>query len=600
MPLTIKVFALVLIVLVVGLHGVHTRESDEEEPTVEYSEYIMDVRDGLIDEVSIGKSMIAVTKINGQRYKTFDPHESNMIDDLLENRVKVKVAKVAGQSILVRLLLVLVPTLLFGSILIYFMRKLLGSMGRQMNFGDSTARLMAERSINVTFNDVAGIGEAKEDVSEIVRFLNDRGRYELVGAKIPRGILMVGPPGTGKTLLARAIAGEAGVPFFSVSGSDFVEMFVGVGASRVRDMFDEAKKKTPCIIFIDEIDAVGGKRGAPDSGSSNDEREQTLNQLLVEMDGFSDNEGVVVIAATNRPDVLDKALLRPGRFDRRVSFGLPDIKDREQILAVHFKKVPCADDVVIVDLARVTPGFSGAELANLVNEGALFAARFGHQEVTMDHLDKARDKMIMGAERRSMIMPEEERLMTAYHEAGHAIVGRLVPEHAPVYKVSILPRGNTLGNTVFLPEHDHYSMSRDKLESKIASLFGGRVAEEIIYGKNKVTTGASNDIECATELARNMVMKWGLSDKLGPIKYKDERQISVGLSESYSEKVAQTIDEEIRSLVDLNYSRALTLLNTNIDILHNMAQALMHFETINRNQVDELMLGKALVPEVKG
>jgi len=600
MSRTIKVFALALIVLVVGLYGVQTRESDEEEPTIEYSEYIMDVRDGLIDEVTIGNSMIAVTKKNGQHYETFDPHDSNMTDELLENRVKIKVARDTGQSIFVRLFLVWVPTLLFMSTLIYFMRKLLSAIGRQMNFGHSTARLMPVNTVNVTFNDVAGIGEAKEDVSEIVRFLNDRDRYELVGAKIPRGILMVGPPGTGKTLLARAIAGEAGVPFFTVSGSDFVEMFVGVGASRVRDMFEDAKQKAPCIIFIDEIDAVGRKRSASASGGGNDEREQTLNQLLVEMDGFSGNEGVVVIAATNRPSILDKALLRPGRFDRRVRFGLPDIKDREQILAVHLKKVPCADDVVVGDLARVTPGFSGAELANLVNEGALLAAKFGNQEITMDFLDKARDKMIMGAERRSMVIPEEERLITAYHEAGHAIVGRLVPEHAPVYKVSIMPRGNVLGSTVFLPEHDHYSMSRDKLESKMASLFGGRVAEEIIYGKNKVTTGASNDIEHATELARNMVTKWGLSDKLGPIKYKDERQKFRNSSEPYSEKVAQIIDEEIRSLVDLNYSLALALLNTNIDILHNMAQALMHFETINRNQIDELMLGKALVTEIKG
>jgi len=600
MSRTIKVFALALIVLVVGLYGVQTRESDEEEPTVEYSEYIMDVRDGLIDEVTIGNSMIAVTKKNGQHYETFDPHDSNMTDELLENRVKIKVARDTGQSIFVRLFLVWVPTLLFMSTLIYFMRKLLSAIGRQMNFVHSTARLMPVNTVNVTFNDVAGIGEAKEDVSEIVRFLNDRDRYELVGAKIPHGILMVGPPGTGKTLLARAIAGEAGVPFFTVSGSDFVEMFVGVGASRVRDMFEDAKQKAPCIIFIDEIDAVGRKRSASASGGGNDEREQTLNQLLVEMDGFSGNEGVVVIAATNRPSILDKALLRPGRFDRRVRFGLPDIKDREQILAVHLKKVPCADDVVVGDLARVTPGFSGAELANLVNEGALLAAKLGHQEITMDFLDKARDKMIMGAERRSMVMPEEERLITAYHEAGHAIVSRLVSEHAPVYKVSIMPRGNVLGSTVFLPEHDHYSMSRDKLESKMASLFGGRVAEEIIYGKNKVTTGASNDIEHATELARNMVTKWGLSDKLGPIKYKDERQKFRNSSEPYSEKVAQIIDEEIRSLVDLNYSLALALLNTNIDILHNMAQALMHFETINRNQIDELMLGKALVTEIKG
>jgi len=456
---------------------------------------------------------------------------------------------------------------------------------------------MAEDQVKVRFKDVAGVEEAKEDVVEMVDFLKDPSKYEVLGGKIPRGVLMVGPPGTGKTLLARAIAGEAGVPFFSISGSDFVEMFVGVGASRVRDMFEQAKKRAPCIIFIDEIDAVGRQRGASGMGGGNDEREQTLNQLLVEMDGFSGNEGIIVIAATNRADVLDKALLRPGRFDRQVQVGLPDIKGREQILKVHADKVPLADDVNINDLARGTPGFSGAELANLINEGALFAARNNKRQVTMNDLDKARDKMIMGAEKRTMVMSREELLMTAYHEAGHAIVGRIVPEHDPVYKVSIMPRGGALGITMFLPERDQYSASKDKLEGQISSLFGGRVAEALIYGKNKVTTGASNDIQRATQLARNMVTKWGLSDRLGPMDYGDSEGGYMGpQSKPMSEQMAQVIDEEIRQVVDSNYLRAETILKEHIEILHNMAHALLDWETIDKFQIDELMQGRTIAP----
>jgi cell division protease FtsH len=496
------------------------------------------------------------------------------------------------------------PTLLFIGVLVYFYRKQQsgGAAGGNNGFGKSRAKLMAEDQVKVRFTDVAGVEEAKEDVVEMVDFLRDPSKYEALGGKIPRGVLMVGPPGTGKTLLARAIAGEAGVPFFSISGSDFVEMFVGVGASRVRDMFEQAKKRAPCIIFIDEIDAVGRQRGAGGMGGGNDEREQTLNQLLVEMAGFSGNEGIIVIAATNRADVLDKALLRPGRFDRQVQVGLPDIKGREAILKVHAGKVPLAEDVNINDLARGTPGFSGAELANLINEGALFAARNKQREVTMQNLDKARDKMIMGAEKRTMIMSKEDLLMTAYHEAGHAIVGRLVPEHDPVYKVSIMPRGGALGITMFLPERDQYSASKDKLESQISSLFGGRVAEALIYGKNKVTTGASNDIQRATQLARNMVTKWGLSDKLGPMDYGENEGGYFGAqAKPMSEQMAQIIDEEIRFMVDANYTRAETILKDNMQILHNMAQALMDWETIDKFQIDELMAGRMIAapePEV--
>jgi len=469
-----------------------------------------------------------------------------------------------------------------------------------MSFGKSKARLMGEDQIKVTFADVAGVEEAKDEVSELVEFLRDPGKFQKLGGKIPRGVLMVGSPGTGKTLLAKAIAGEAKVPFFTISGSDFVEMFVGVGASRVRDMFAQAKKHSPCIIFIDEIDAVGRHRGAG-LGGGHDEREQTLNQLLVEMDGFDGNEGVIVIAATNRPDVLDPALLRPGRFDRQVTVPLPDIRGREQILKVHMRKVPLGQDVRADYIARGTPGFSGADLANLVNEAALFAARANKRTVDMEEFERAKDKILMGAERKSMVMDEEEKKNTAYHEAGHAIVGRLVPDHDPVYKVTIIPRGRALGVTMFLPEEDRYSHSKQRLESQISTLFGGRIAEEITLGADRVTTGASNDIERATELARAMVTRWGLSEKMGPLSYgEDDGEVFLGHSvtqhKSVSDDTANSIDQEIRRIIDTNYERAEKLLNENMDKLHAMAKALIKYETIDKDQIDEIMDGKVPSP----
>jgi cell division protease FtsH len=575
----------------------------DQNYAVSYSDFITDIRNRGVAEVVIDGNNVEGRRQSGERFTTYNPNDSRMIDELLEYGVKIKVERPQVPSTLMQIIISWAPMMLLIAVTVYFMRKQQAmGQGGANGFGKSRAKLMAEDQVKVRFTDVAGVEEAKEDVVEMVDFLRDPSKYEALGGKIPRGVLMVGPPGTGKTLLARAIAGEAGVPFFSISGSDFVEMFVGVGASRVRDMFEQAKKRAPCIIFIDEIDAVGRQRGAGGMGGGNDEREQTLNQLLVEMDGFSGNEGIIVIAATNRADVLDKALLRPGRFDRQVQVGLPDIKGREAILKVHAGKVPLAEDVNINDLARGTPGFSGAELANLINEGALFAARNKQREVTMQNLDKARDKMIMGAEKRTMIMSKEDLLMTAYHEAGHAIVGRLVPEHDPVYKVSIMPRGGALGITMFLPERDQYSASKDKLESQISSLFGGRVAEALIYGKNKVTTGASNDIQRATQLARNMVTKWGLSDKLGPMDYGENEGGYFGAqAKPMSEQMAQIIDEEIRFMVDANYTRAETILKDNMQILHNMAQALMDWETIDKFQIDELMAGRMIAapePEV--
>ncbi|MCK9605847.1 MAG: ATP-dependent zinc metalloprotease FtsH [Methylomonas sp.] len=599
-----KILFFVVIVAAIGIvvSSIFNRNMPEYDPHYEisYSDFIEDVRNKVVTEVVIDGNNVDGKRNNGSRFSTYNPNDMRMIDELLEYGVKIKVEKPEPPSTLMNILISWAPTLLLIAVLIYFMRKqssMAGGRDGQMGFGKSRAKLMEEDQVKVRFKDVAGVEEAKEDVVEMVDFLKDPGKYEALGGKIPRGVLMVGPPGTGKTLLARAIAGEAGVPFFSISGSDFVEMFVGVGASRVRDMFEQAKKRAPCIIFIDEIDAVGRQRGGAGVGGGNDEREQTLNQLLVEMDGFSGNEGIIVIAATNRADVLDKALLRPGRFDRQVQVGLPDIKGREQILKVHGERVPLADDVNITDLARGTPGFSGAELANLINEGALFAARNSKRVVSMNDLDKARDKMIMGAEKRTMVMRREDLLMTAYHEAGHAIVGRMVPEHDPVYKVSIMPRGGALGITMFLPERDQYSASKDKLESQIASLFGGRVAEALIYGKNKVTTGASNDIMRATQLARNMVTKWGLSDKLGPMDYGDNEGGYMGpQSKPMSQKMAETIDEEIRAVIDSNYNRAETILKDNIEILHNMAHALLDWETIDKYQIDELLQGKTIAP----
>ena len=572
-----------------------------------YSDFIQNVERGSISEVKIEGRVITGNTLEGKHFTTYSPETDNraLIGILLDNTVKIVGEPPKQQSLLVQLFISSFPILLIVGIWIYFMRQMQGGGGGRgaMSFGKSKARLLGEDQVKVTFADVAGCDEAKEEVSELVEFLKDPGKFTKLGGKIPRGVLMVGNPGTGKTLLAKAIAGEAKVPFFTISGSDFVEMFVGVGASRVRDMFDQAKKHSPCIIFIDEIDAVGRHRGAG-LGGGHDEREQTLNQLLVEMDGFEGNEGVIVIAATNRPDVLDPALLRPGRFDRQVVVPLPDIKGREHILKVHLRKVPIDDNVQPKYIARGTPGFSGADLANLVNEAALFAAKENSRVVSMAHLEKAKDKIMMGTERKSMVMKDKEKKMTAYHEAGHAIVGLLVPSHDPVYKVSIIPRGRALGVTMFLPEEDRYSLSKEQLNSQISSLFGGRIAEELIYGPDMVTTGASNDIERATDLARNMVTKWGLSPKLGPLAYTEEEgEVFLGRSvtkhKNVSDETAHIIDEEIRHVIDSNYERAETILKENIDKLHRMTEALMKYETIDRDQINDIMAGKS-VREPKG
>ncbi|WKJ91391.1 ATP-dependent zinc metalloprotease FtsH [Methylomonas montana] len=577
------------------------------DATLSYSQLIDAVKAGQVQQVAISDNTVKGKMVSGDKFKTYMPNDPHLIDDLLANGVEISVQPPEEPSMLMQIFVSFGPILLLIAVWVFFMRQMqgggVGGRGGAMGFGKSKARMLDQDQNKVTFADVAGCDEAKEEVEEMVDFLKDPAKYQKLGGKVPRGALMVGPPGTGKTLLARAIAGEAKVPFFTISGSDFVEMFVGVGASRVRDMFEQAKKHAPCIIFIDEIDAVGRSRGAG-LGGGNDEREQTLNQLLVEMDGFEGHEGIIVIAATNRSDVLDKALLRPGRFDRQVVVGLPDVRGREQILNVHLKKVPAADDVKIKYIAQGTPGFSGADLANLVNEAALFAARFNKRLVSMVDLEKAKDKLIMGAERRSMVMDEKEKKMTAYHEAGHAIVGRLVPEHDPVYKVSIMPRGRALGVTMFLPERDQYSASKCKLDSMISSLYGGRIAEELIFGWEQVSTGASNDIERATELARNMVTKWGLSQRLGPLAYSEEEgEIFLGRSvtqhKSVAEETSHTIDEEIRSIIDRNYERAEKILKENEDILHAMAGALMKFETIDKYQIDDLMDRKP-VREPKG
>ncbi len=561
---------------------------------MEYSAFYQAVKQGQVQKVIIEGRTIRGQMKTGEVFTTYSPGDPLMINDLLEKHVTVEGRPPEQQSILMQIFISWFPMLLLFGLLIFFMRQMQGGGGRgALSFGKSRARMIEEDQVKVTFNDVAGCDEAKEEVSELVEFLRDPGKFQNLGGKIPRGVLMVGSPGTGKTLLARAIAGEAKVPFFTISGSDFVEMFVGVGASRVRDMFEQAKKHAPCIIFIDEIDAVGRHRGAG-LGGGHDEREQTLNQLLVEMDGFEGNEGVIVIAATNRPDVLDPALLRPGRFDRQVVVPLPDIRGREQILKVHMRKVPVADNVNPKIIARGTPGFSGADLANLVNEAALFAARSNKRLVEMDDFEKAKDKIMMGAERKSMVMGEKEKKLTAYHEAGHAIVGRLVPSHDPVYKVSIIPRGRALGVTLFLPEEDRYSLSKERLESQISSLFGGRIAEEVIFGAEAVTTGASNDIERATSIARNMVTRWGLSERLGPLSYgEEEGEVFLGHSVTQhkllSDDTAHIIDEEVRSVIDRNYSRSTTLINENMDILHAMAEALIKYETIDIEQINALM-----------
>ncbi len=572
---------------------------------ISYSAFVQKVADNDITEATISSDTPPVVKgtlKDGNHFSTVVPligiTSSDLLGTLTKNGVNVKQQPSDNGFSLLSLLINWVPILLFIGIMIWFMRQMQSGGGARgaMSFGKSRAKLQGEDQVKVTFADVAGCDEAKEEVGELVEFLRDPSKFQKLGGKIPRGVLMVGPPGTGKTLLAKAIAGEAKVPFFSISGSDFVEMFVGVGASRVRDMFEQAKKHAPCIIFIDEIDAVGRHRGAG-LGGGHDEREQTLNQLLVEMDGFEGGEGVIVIAATNRPDVLDPALLRPGRFDRQVVVGLPDVKGREQILKVHLRKVPLHTDIDPMLIARGTPGFSGADLANLVNEAALFAARDNAREVRMSHMEKAKDKIMMGAERRSLAMSEDEKKLTAYHEAGHAIVGRLVPEHDPVYKVTIIPRGRALGVTMYLPEGDRYSINKTAIRSQLCSLYGGRVAEELIFGTDKVTTGASNDIERATKMARNMVTKWGLSDELGPVTYgEDEDEVFLGRSvtqhKSVSDETSRKIDEVVRGILDNAYATSTRLLTDNLDKLHLMAEALLQYETIDAHQIDEIMEGR--------
>ncbi len=598
----VKNLILWMVIAVILLTVFKNVNSPQPTENLAYSEFLEEVRANQVRQIETEGFNIFGERVDSTRFKTVRPYieDPKLIDDLYEHNVRIVGREPQQQALWRQLLVACFPILIIILVFMFFMRQMqsgAGGRGGPMAFGKSKARLLGEDQIKTTFADVAGCDEAKEEVKELVDFLRDPGKFQKLGGRIPRGVLMVGQPGTGKTLLAKAIAGEAKVPFFSISGSDFVEMFVGVGASRVRDMFDQAKKHSPCIIFIDEIDAVGRHRGAG-LGGGHDEREQTLNQLLVEMDGFDGNDGVIVIAATNRPDVLDPALLRPGRFDRQVVVGLPDLRGREQILKVHMRKVPIGDDVKPSIIARGTPGFSGADLANLVNEAALFAARANERLVGMEQFELAKDKIMMGAERKSMVMSEKEKLNTAYHEAGHAIVGRLMPEHDPVYKVTIIPRGRALGVTMFLPEEDRYSHSRRFIISQICSLFGGRIAEEIINGADGVTTGASNDIQRATEIARNMVTKWGLSEKMGPLLY-DESQEEVflgksagGTASNVSGKTRNDIDDEVRRIIDECYTAAEKLLNDNRDKLDVMAEALMKYETIDSDQIDDIMAGK--------
>ena len=602
--LTKNILLWVVIVIVLLLVFSRYMPTTGQPQDIPYSGFIEDVKNNRVESVIMQGEMVYGVHKDKSTFKTRNPETdyTALIGTLLKAGAQIESREPKPPNFFGQLLLQMAPALLLILVFLYMLRQMQGASGGRgaMSFGKSRARLLGEDQVNVTFADVAGVDEAKQEVAEIVDFLKDPGKFQKLGGKIPKGVLMVGSPGTGKTLLARAIAGEAKVPFFTISGSDFVEMFVGVGASRVRDMFEQAKKHAPCIIFIDEIDAVGRHRGAG-LGGGHDEREQTLNQLLVEMDGFEGNEGIIVIAATNRPDVLDPALLRPGRFDRQVVVPLPDVRGREQILRVHMRRVPLADDVKPALIARGTPGFSGADLANLVNEAALFAARANKRIVGMDEFERAKDKILMGTERRSMVMSEAEKRMTAYHEAGHAIVGMTVPEHDPVYKVTIIPRGRALGVTQFLPEQDRYSFSKRRLESAITTLFGGRIAEELIFGPESVTTGAANDIERATELARNMVTKWGLSDRLGPLTYTEETgEVFLGRSvtqhKQVSDVTAHAIDEEIRRVIEGNYQRARQILTSSLDKLHTMADALMKYETIDEEQLKDLMAGKTPKP----
>jgi cell division protease FtsH len=592
-----KNLVLWLVIAAVLLTVFNNFNTEAESKGLNYSEFVTEVQDGRVAKVVIDGYSIQGVRRNGERFETVRPalQDPKLVDDLIANKVIIEGKRPEQQSVWTQLLVAAFPILIIVAIFMFFMRQMQGGGGKggPMSFGKSKAKMMGEDQIKTTFADVAGVEEAKEEVAELVEYLRDPGKFQKLGGRIPRGILMSGDPGTGKTLLAKAIAGEAKVPFFSISGSDFVEMFVGVGASRVRDMFDQAKKHAPCIIFIDEIDAVGRHRGVG-MGGGNDEREQTLNALLVEMDGFEGTDGIIVIAATNRPDVLDPALLRPGRFDRQVHVGLPDIRGREQILKVHLRKVPIGEDVKPELIARGTPGFSGADLANLVNEAALFAARSGVRMVGMAQLEQAKDKIMMGAERKSMVMSESEKLNTAYHESGHAIVGRMMPGHDPVYKVSIIPRGRALGVTMFLPTEDKYSHSKEMILSNICSLYGGRIAEEMTLGKGGVTTGASNDIQRATSMARNMVSRWGLSDAMGPILYDEDEAGPFGGgygqgAKPMAQSTLQKIDDEVRNIIDDSYQRASKILEDNRDILESMTQALMKYETISSEQIDELM-----------
>lgn len=592
------------LVIAAVLLTVFNNFSTESAPqNTNYSQFVQQVQNQQVRSVTIDGYTISGERTDGSQFQTIRPaaEDPKLMDDLLSNNVTVVGKEPEQQSIWTRLLIASFPILLILGIFMFFMRQMQGGAGGgkggPMSFGKSKAKLLSQDQIKTTFADVAGCDEAKEEVEELVDFLRDPTKFQRLGGMIPRGVLMVGPPGTGKTLLAKSIAGEAKVPFFSISGSDFVEMFVGVGASRVRDMFEQAKKQAPCIIFIDEIDAVGRSRGTG-MGGGNDEREQTLNQLLVEMDGFEANEGIIVIAATNRPDVLDPALMRPGRFDRQVTVGLPDIRGREHILGVHLRKVPLGDDVKPQLIARGTPGFSGADLANLVNEAALFAARRNKRLVSMEELELAKDKIMMGAERKSMVMTDKEKLNTAYHESGHAIIGLVVPSHDPVYKVTIIPRGRALGVTMFLPEEDRYSLSRQQILGQICSLFGGRIAEEMTLGPNGVTTGASNDIKRATELAHNMVAKWGLSDEMGPIMYDEDESHQFlggpgqGGGKMKSGDTTTRLDKEVRKIIDDCYEQARQILTDNRDKLDAMAEALMKYETIDASQLKDIMEGR--------
>lgn len=598
----VKNLVLWVVVAIVMMTAYQSFNSNGVSDSTDYTTFVYDVSNSQVKEARFDANEITVTKNDGSKYMTVMPplEDKKLLDDLLNKKVKIEGTPFEKRSLLSQILISWFPMLFLVGVWIFFMRQMQGGGGKAMSFGKSRAKMLNQDQIKVTFADVAGCDEAKEEVGEVVDFLREPKKFQNLGGKIPKGILMVGPPGTGKTLLAKAIAGEAKVPFFTISGSDFVEMFVGVGASRVRDMFEQAKKNAPCLIFIDEIDAVGRQRGAG-LGGGHDEREQTLNQMLVEMDGFGGNEGVIVIAATNRPDVLDPALTRPGRFDRQVVVGLPDVKGREQILKVHMRKVPVADDVDAMTLARGTPGYSGADLANLVNEAVLFAARSNKRTVSMLEFEKAKDKINMGPERRTMIMTDKQKESTAYHEAAHAIVGYLVPEHDPVHKVTIIPRGRALGVTFFLPEGDQISISQKQLESKLSTLYAGRLAEDLIYGEENISTGASNDIKVATNIARNMVTQWGFSDKLGPILYtEDEGEVFLGRSmakaKHMSDETAHAIDEEVRAIVNRNYARARQILIDNMDILHAMKDALVKYETIEEEQIKQLMNREPVTP----